>query len=393
MKILLLSFTDSTNFGDQMIVEQLLNRLKVYGDIVTYSYSLKKNHEFEEFLKYEGKKKSKIKVIFDDKIRKISFVDRILAKRILKITDARLKKSEYESDIINSELLVIGGGNTIFDLTKHSSSAKKFAMFINIAKKHKKKIYLMDVGIGPFVTEKQLLDARELVKTVDYVSVRDDASFNLLKGLDNVYLGIDPVFSLPKKHNIISPDNSSTKTIGICIMDYTLNKVSQKEYKNYIKDMTKLIISIAEKKDIKIILFNSEIRDFESVKEIYNLIKCENVDMTFIGSKKELLKMYSDINLIIGTRMHSMIIAKSQEIPVIGLSWQPKVIEIFKMFDDEGSVFDINNFGNQIDDILVKIDEKLKENTKEVRKQESKIIQNREQVDIDNLKEINNEKI
>ncbi|NTK05486.1 polysaccharide pyruvyl transferase family protein, partial [Enterococcus faecium] len=84
-----------------------------------------------------------------------------------------------------------------------------------------------------------------------------------------------------------------------------------------------------------------------------------NIEYMFVGSKKQLIDLYEDLDIIIGTRMHSMIVAISQDIPVIGISWQPKVSEIFKIIDNENSVFDIKTFGEKTDEIIAILNKQL----------------------------------
>lgn len=359
MKILLLSFTDSSNFGDQLIVEQLKKRLQNYGDVITYSYSFKKNIEYLTLKTPPTSKEklNKIKQIYSDYFRKNILFDKLHGFNMVHNQKKRINKSEFLYDLQKSDLLVIGGGNTIFDLTKHSRSADKYEVIVSQAIKEKKIIYFMDIGIGPFCTEKQLIKTRQLLSKADFVTVRDEASQSLLDELPNVQLSIDPVFSY--ENSMVT--KISNNKIGFSVIDLRLNKSSKTEYEKYLLATKKLILKILNfYPDQEIVLFNSEVRDYVAVNDLITLLKNTNrIESVFIGSKSDLIELYKNLKLIVGTRMHSMILAISQGIPIVGLSWQAKVTEMFKIMSDEKSVFPITEIEENIDRIFAQINEKI----------------------------------
>ena len=57
--------------------------------------------------------------------------------------------------------------------------------------------------------------------------------------------------------------------------------------------------------------------------------------------------------------MHSLIVAVSQNIPIIGLSWQPKVHAMFDMIEESDSVFPISDIKKNTPQIQALIEKKL----------------------------------
>lgn len=86
------------------------------------------------------------------------------------------------------------------------------------------------------------------------------------------------------------------------------------------------------------------------------------MQLIVITDKEELLELYQGLSLIIGTRMHSMIVAVSQFVPIIGLSWQQKVVEMFKNLEMEEDVLPIEELPEKRVLLLEKVNEKLVEN-------------------------------
>ncbi|KRG09607.1 hypothetical protein ACA29_22970 [Lederbergia galactosidilytica] len=268
--------------------------------------------------------------------------------------------SEFTNDVKNCDLLIVGGGNAIFDLTRYSLSAYRINRILSIAKEYDKKVFITSIGIGPFKTKKQIDYTIDTLRLADYITVRDKKSFKYIETLNNTsYLSIDPAFLLKKVTLDDVKDSNKTKEISICIIDLFLNKESAKRYQEYISSFVALIDEL-DKENCIINLYSTEPRDYRAVYDVYNKLENKNnVRVNKIGNFNELIKLYSQTDLVIGTRMHSMIIALSQFIPVIGLSWQDKVTEMFDMVNLSEDVFDSNRFEKEIPNIINLVNEKL----------------------------------
>lgn len=70
--------------------------------------------------------------------------------------------------------------------------------------------------------------------------------------------------------------------------------------------------------------------------------------------------------------MHSIIMAYSQQLPFVGLSWQPKVNAMFEIIEEEEYLYNFNNFGEDIDEIIKKINQRLENIEVEKAKMEKK---------------------
>ncbi|WP_191560021.1 polysaccharide pyruvyl transferase family protein [Metabacillus idriensis] len=362
MKIVFVSFIDSTNIGDLLIVKVLEDKLMQEHTVSKYSFNLipEKNISRVSTEVTNNKMKLFVKNIYNDVFRNLDLIDRLHLVKIKKNIDNNQYLDEFDNDVKNCDLLIIGGGNAIFDLTKHSLSAYKFNKILGIAKKYKKKSFVTSIGIGPFKTQKQIDYTIDTLKNADYITVRDKKSFNYIKPLsEKAHLSIDPVFLLNKLTDEKVKKSTGEKELSICVIDLLLNKDNAKKYKEYISNFAKLI-NLLSKENYKINLFSTEPRDYRAVNDVYNALDTtNNLNIVSIEDFEDLVKLYSQTDLIIGTRMHSMIIGLSQYIPVIGLSWQDKVIEMFEMVNLSDDVFDINDFEANISNIVKLVSEKV----------------------------------
>ena len=368
MKATLVSFIDSSNIGDRLIAETLSEQLLTGTEIKKYSYKLIEESQVK--INKNLVRRSKPHDIYYKYFRQLPLIKNVVSKGKWVRSRRRMYDSEdiqrFEAALQQSDFLMIGGGNAIFDLSPATLSAQRFDQVVSLAKQHQLPIFVSSIGIGPFSTKKQQNAAIATLKKCDFVSFRDKRSLEYLKnaGHPAAYASVDPVFLLPEVETFeqLKAQKKLQQRIGICVIDYRITGCSRKDYLNYLKDMKNLIHDLAAAKK-EIMLFSSEVQDYETIETLYvEFLKDPQVNVVFVKEKEDLLALYQSLNLVIGTRMHSMIVAVSQFVPIIGLSWQQKVVEMFKNLGIEEDVLAIADLSKKREILSKKIDEKL-ENT------------------------------
>lgn len=368
MKATLVSFIDSSNIGDRLIAETLSEQLLTGIEIKKYSYKLIEESQVK--INKNLVRRSKPHDIYYKYFRQLPLIKNVVSKGKWVRSRRRMYDSEdiqrFEAALQQSDFLMIGGGNAIFDLSPATLSAQRFDQVVSLAKQHQLPVFVSSIGIGPFSTKKQQNAAIATLKKCDFVSFRDKRSLEYLKnaGHPAAYASVDPVFLLPEVETFeqLKAQKKLQQRIGICVIDYRITGCSRKDYLNYLKDMKNLIHDLAAAKK-EIMLFSSEVQDYETIETLYvEFLKDPQVNVVFVKEKEDLLALYQSLNLVIGTRMHSMIVAVSQFVPIIGLSWQQKVVEMFKNLGIEEDVLAIADLSKKREILSKKIDEKL-ENT------------------------------
>jgi len=368
VKATLVSFIDSSNIVDRLIAETLSEQLLTGIEIKKYSYKLIEESQVK--INKNLVRRSKPHDIYYKYFRQLPLIKNVVSKGKWVRSRRRMYDSEdiqrFEAALQQSDFLMIGGGNAIFDLSPATLSAQRFDQVVSLAKQHQLPIFVSSIGIGPFSTKKQQNAAIATLKKCDFVSFRDKRSLEYLKnaGHPAAYASVDPVFLLPEVETFeqLKAQKKLQQRIGICVIDYRITGCSRKDYLNYLKDMKNLIHDLAAAKK-EIMLFSSEVQDYETIETLYvEFLKDPQVNVVFVKEKEDLLALYQSLNLVIGTRMHSMIVAVSQFVPIIGLSWQQKVVEMFKNLGIEEDVLAIADLSKKREILSKKIDEKL-ENT------------------------------
>ncbi|MBU5360583.1 polysaccharide pyruvyl transferase family protein [Enterococcus raffinosus] len=372
MKATLVSFIDSSNIGDRLIAETLSEQLLT--GIETKKYSYKLIEESQVRINKNLVRRSKPHDIYFKYFRQLPLIKNVVSKgkwirsrrRMYDLEDIK----RFEAALQQSDFLMIGGGNAIFDLSPATLSAQRFDQVVSLANQHQLPIFVCSIGIGPFCTKKQQDAAIATLKKCDFVSFRDKRSLEYLKntGHPAAYASVDPVFLLPEIQPFeqLKAQKKVQQRIGVCVIDYRITGCSRKAYLNYLKEMKHLIHDLAAANK-EIILFSSEVQDYETIEMLYDdFLKDPQVNVVFVKEKEDLLTLYQSLNLVIGTRMHSMIVAVSQFVPIIGLSWQQKVVEMFKNLGIEEDVLAINDLSKKRELLLKKINEKLANNDQEL---------------------------
>jgi len=159
MKCILISFFNSYNIGDVVISDMLYKLLSKKYKVDKFSYTggpLVLN-DTNNVSVNNSNIKGKLKLIISNALYRIHLG--VIIKKYSYINLKKIYLEEFESKICKNDILVIGGGNMIFDINKYSRSGFKFLKFIELAKKYNKKVFAISIGIGPFATQKQELNA------------------------------------------------------------------------------------------------------------------------------------------------------------------------------------------------------------------------------------------
>ncbi|MCO5432959.1 polysaccharide pyruvyl transferase family protein [Enterococcus faecalis] len=376
-KVVMVSFIDSSNIGDQLISKTIEQELLIDYEVENFSYKYVEDDFYCNSI--NKKRRSWLNKVYNKYIKNIMVVHTIIAKtKWFLYYNYKLKRQDSEKlrkALRETGVLIIGGGNVIFDSSRHTFSALKFAHLLDIAEEEGAEVFVCSIGIGPFQTEKQEKEAVKQLKRCKAVVLRDSLSqrYCIENDFETAVKSIDPVFLLKAEDKAMV---KKTPIIGICVIDYRISGASYEKYVSYLKNLKRLITILDRYLSVKIVLFSTEKEDYNTIDELEKgLPDVISVSSRTVDSDKDLLKMYSTFDLVIGTRMHSMIIAVSQNIPVIGLSWQQKVDEMFKNINLTNSCYDIENLEYHLDEILEKSKNIIENNQSYVN--EMKVIKNK----------------
>jgi polysaccharide pyruvyl transferase CsaB len=219
--------------------------------------------------------------------------------------------------IWDCDIFISGGGGLLQDKT----STRSFLYYIGLIKLAKmlgKKVFVFAASIGPVNKPYNRFLLKRVLNQADLITVRDQHSFNFVKSLHlknpRVVETADPAFLLtPVSTNLRL--NAAVPLIGVCI----------REMKS-VHNLAKVLDQFAKevKARIMIIPFQPE-RDFPPSRELKEHLQAPAEIVEDKLSPREILGLISQMDLLVGMRLHSLIFAVSSKVPAVGLSYDPKV--------------------------------------------------------------------
>jgi len=229
-----------------------------------------------------------------------------------------------------TDLLISGGGSLLQDVTS-SKSLFYYLSVILMGKLMGKKVMLFAQGIGPIKSPLARVLTRWVCNIADVMTVRDDGSSEELKHMgvekSKIIVTADAVFSLPEAdkkqgQEILRAKGMGTKPlIGIALRHW------QGEAR-YVKEFALAAERLQDIYGAQIVFIPLQFPADTQVAE--KVIKAmTNSDNVFVLGKgfstEEYLAIVSNLNLLIGMRLHALVFAALENIPFMAISYDPKI--------------------------------------------------------------------
>lgn len=272
--------------------------------------------------------------------------------------------------MLRSDALIFGGGSLLQDVTsKRSIYYYLFLMWS--AKLMGKKVVLLSQGIGPIIHKTNFKNASKILKKADIITVRDHMSMDILNSMNiensKIKFSADPVIGLDL-NNDIKHNNQKTR---VC---FTL-----RNWKNV--ELTDEICKVAEK------LYDDGIECI-FICFYYNMdLPLLNELEAKLGNKakfyknrlstQETMEIIKSVDLLVGIRLHAIILSASANVPFVALSYDPKIEQFLQCLDlkifadiDNSEKINSEDLYNEIINKLNNLDkekDKLKRNVSKLR--------------------------
>lgn len=254
----------------------------------------------------------------------------------------RMKLADVRQAIKNSDGLISGGGSLLQDATG-LGSIPYYLGIIKIAQWLGKPTFVYAQGIGP--VRRKLF--RPLISAVfrrcEYISVRDGESAELLRSMgirkDAVQVVPDPVMGLTLPEAGGEDKGETTSGAGgpkdASGSELPVVGVSVRFWNPERTELAKLAEGLASLSrrvpvHIRFLPFHFPGDDEASrfvMERLGNV--AENGSTVSIAAETEhpyeMLREVSRCRLLVGMRLHSLIYAASQEVPLLGVSYDPKI--------------------------------------------------------------------
>lgn len=252
----------------------------------------------------------------------------------------RWKLQEVFKALRQCDLLISGGGSLLQDVTS-STSLVYYLGVVWLAKLLKKKVIYYAQGIGPITSWVGQKLVPLVSNKVDVITVRDQESKNLLQKLEvkipAIYVKADPVLGLYNREierksgqdlltrNGIDLENKPG-LIGISLREW-------KDFEGYLKVLARLGDELTHQ-GYKILLIPMHFPEDVSVsREVARLMEEEPIIIKEQCTVVEMLGLLGELDLMVGMRLHALIMATVMGVPSVGISYDPKVDSFLKLIE------------------------------------------------------------
>ncbi len=305
----------------------------------------------------EIKKHPKLKItVFSSEPKQVSKFHKV---KSIDERGGKLDKLKRIIEIATENMFILGGGGLIKDYGKDSTSIKQWLELLTLAQKLNKKTALFAVGVQDIIYP----DSKELVKkalnNTNIITVRDDYSKNLLKeiGIKKQAKVIgDPALLLTTNLQKTRKFHKNPNIV-ICVRHWfdkgfylenkkannqminALSKAIDKLIKKYNAQITFIPLRTIEYDNDRIIAekIASKIKNGESIKLIN---ETPSID--------RFIKILNNTTLLIGMRLHSLILASGLGIPVIGLEYSSKVKSYLECIGQQAYSLDLSTIHHDL---------------------------------------------
>lgn len=232
-------------------------------------------------------------------------------------------------EIAATDLLISGGGSLLQDVTS-SRSLYYYLSIIFLAQRLGKKVALYANGFGPITRSYNRALVTRVLDTVDLITLRDETSGEEVSKLAlrraRVVVTADPTFSLEPAEPgridaILAAEGVPTDRplAGVAVRRW-------KSWDHYRSVIAETADTLARKHGTGILFIPMETPgDVGVAEEIAGDMKSPASILRGEYLAAEYLGIIGRLSLLLGMRLHSLIFAARQGVPMVGLTYDPKV--------------------------------------------------------------------
>lgn len=234
-----------------------------------------------------------------------------------------------------ADMLISGGGSLLQDVTGLKSLVYYLGV-VWLALKLKKAVVFYGQGVGPVSSGIGRRLMKSIAGRVDLITVRDEQSANdlLEMGITSppVYITADPVFVLKKED--FGPEQENKFLQNLRQDDQHKNDqpavgISLREWPLFGEKDQLAVAKLADKLSnlgwrVIFLPFHYP-TDLTACSRVKQLMKTPAQIIDKVLTAREAGSIICSLDLLIGMRLHSLILAAVTEVPFVGISYDPKI--------------------------------------------------------------------
>lgn len=241
----------------------------------------------------------------------------------------RLNYPEIARALSKSKLLISGGGSLLQDVTSERSLYYYLSIMM-LAKKMNTPVMLYAQGIGPVRGQMARCVMRYIGNMVDLITVRDEGSQEELKRLQvtkpPIYVTADPVLAMHQVDKQVGRTilrkagiEGNGPLIGISVREW-------QDWGHYKQVLVQVADQLAVEFGARIVFLPMQWPEDVAVStKIASRTQQGAIVLSEEYTTSELLSLVGNFDMLIGIRLHALIFAAVMHVPLVGISYDPKI--------------------------------------------------------------------
>ena len=230
----------------------------------------------------------------------------------------------------NTGLLISGGGTLIQDATSTKSLIYYLAV-IKLALRNGVKVMLYSNGIGPLRSKNNIKRAEKVLNDVDIITLRDPQSKEVLESIGvtkpQTLISADPVFGIENFSPVRGREildsfgiKSDTRLLGVSV------RRTRNTNPDFERAVAKMCDYASEKYGCMAVFMPMQTNKDEQIsRNIMSRMQSKSVIIDKRLSVEDMISVSSALDACIGMRLHSLIYSAIGNVPLIGISYDPKI--------------------------------------------------------------------
>lgn len=224
-------------------------------------------------------------------------------------------------------VFISGGGSLLQDSTS-TRSLLYYTALIQLAKRCGKRVFFYANGIGPVRAEKNRARVRAAAELADVITLRDEASYQALRamGVKNPHLFVtaDPVYAAPGGDR--EEGRQRLATFGVSaeepVLGVSVRFASGTEAK---LDEFARFCDLAARRMRVVFLVMQQGGDDAACEAVRAKMHEPSCLVSAPYDPQGMMSMLACMDAVVSTRLHSIIFAAHERVPVLGVVYDPKV--------------------------------------------------------------------
>lgn len=240
------------------------------------------------------------------------------------------------------DLVLDASGYTYGDCFKTENISTAVQQFRRM-RKNGTKVVLLPQAFGPFEKEKSRIYFKNLLETVDLVFPRDEQSYSYVVGVAGAK---SHIVQAPDFTNLLKPfitDEYAWCSGRICLIpnNKMLSKTQGEERTNYVPFMSKSIDILLNQGEELFFLIHEGAADRELAEKI-NSACVRKIPILTITDALKIKSIIGSSKGVLSSRFHGLVSALCQGVPSLATAWSHKYRILFKEYDFEEGVMEVN---------------------------------------------------